>query len=290
MSIRDTNAYNGLVARLNAETAALEAELSQLAGIKRDKKATSRRSNIKALIKARQSKLLQLERPGDSLRLFKMWDLVHMEVELQGCTWSPGQLLLWDMPLAIHEGRGEKSLRDKHGLPQEVTQGAVDLHEINEEAKNWNGRDSNGSDSIQSIRIGKVGKSVYGRACRNISRSHPDSVMPEAQWDSLFTGEVTPGMLYHDLPHGVSRVLLDELAPSKVLGHYAAINGCSRLGYLRIPVEDVDRAWRLCCVTQMSPKYELRREYVEGLLLARLILEAASGRTSGGGTPPLAAS
>lgn len=282
---QQTKLYSRTVAELNADVKSLEEKLRSLEGL-RGKEATKSRTATKALLKSRAN---QLRRTG-TLEHFTMWDLVHMEAELRGTLWSDMQVALWDMPTSVHEGKGEKSIRDWHGLAQEVTQASVDLQEINEEVKNWHHTNADEVDAIQSIRIGKIGKAVYGRVVRDVIRSNDESVMDDATWDALVTGEVSPGMLYHTLPEPVTRALFEALHPARVLMHYSAINGCSRLGFLRIPVEDAERAWRLKCVTQASPKYDLRRSYVEELLNQDVTPVAAGAPTSEAMIPPSLAS
>lgn len=201
---------------------------------------------------------------------FTLWDLVHLLADAEGTLWTKDEAELWNLELVAYEGRGEKSLKARHGLVQGPTIGTCDLAEINEEVKNWQCVLPKDKRGIQSIRVGDVGKRSYGRLQRNIVRTNDNDAMSDEQWDCLACGEVSGGKLYRDLPEQVRAYLQAELAPSKVMASYDAINGASELGYVRIPRVDYDDAWRLSCITQMSPKYDLRVDYVKSRLLKTL--------------------
>ncbi len=83
-----------------------------------------------------------------------------------------------------------------------------------------------------------------------------------AEREAIANGEVLEGMLHRTLPAEVRATYAAYLAPSKVLSAYNAIFGATEFGYIWVPKEEYDAAWRLVSITAYSTRYALRREYV----------------------------
>lgn len=270
----ETGTFKDHEAALKQETEAAELQLANA--------VTSKdRSAAKARLK---TKLLQSGRMRDlSTSYFTMWQLVHLLADAEGTLWTPEEAALWNLEVQTYEGRGEKSLRHRYrdSVSQVASQGSCDLKEINEEIKNWQGDASLPGDgpvckrTIQSIRAGKAGKNAYARLHREIVRQHDDAEMPMELWDALAVGELSPRKLHKDLPHGIKLNIQYYLSPSIIMGGYDAVNGVSELGFLRIPRSDYNSAFSLTCITQMGPKYDLRKNYVRDRLCATFDAQAA---------------
>jgi hypothetical protein len=114
--------------------------------------------------------------------------------------------------------------------------------------------------------VGKVGKRAYGRLARELARSFKEDAMQPEQWDMVSDGEVSAGKVYYGLPAPVREVLQQALAPEKVLSCYQTLYLLSDRGFVRVGRLDFANAFTLAGVTQMSPKYRLRRDYVESRL------------------------
>jgi len=262
----DTQTFKNHEALITNEISSLEAEFKSLGGVPG---MGGKRQAIRSTLRTRHSWIEGINSLSSSY--FTLWDLIHILADAEGTLWTPNEARLWHVELANYEGRGEKSIRTRLGLHDGPTTDTCDLAEINEEVKNWQGAaHSSGKPRIQSIRVGEIGKKAYGRLQRDIVRSNGNDIMSDEFWDALACGEVSPGKLYNSMPEAIRSRLLTELAPSKVMSCYDAVNGVTELGYVRIPREDYDRAWRLNCITQMSPKYDVRVDYIKQRLMKTL--------------------
>lgn len=257
MRFHDSQVYTKIAQRLNAETAALEAELSGLVGVAPRERSATQRAQItkaRAKLKTRASQLAKARWMSNL-----SWpDVVQLLMEVDGGLWTSDELSLLQLDVASFEGRGEKPIRHRLGYPLVATMGACDLP--NDEEIKYVGN------NIELIRVGKVGKRTYVRVLREL----PDELIT----DEMLDGEVSAGKLFHTLPEPVRSKLQAELSPDRVLTSYSAIYVTTDEGFIRVPREDFASAWSLACVTQMSPKFKLKRGYVEDRLSASLSAEA----------------
>ena len=254
-----TKTYVKHVAGLQAERAALASELNALSDLKRGTRTPDqqRRTNAaKSRLKTVDKNLAGL----NDLSTFTWKDLFQVLVEADECEWNEEQAALVQGEMEMYEGRGEKSLRHRFGLPLEVSQGSCDFPD--------DGEGKYMGDKLETFRVGKVGKRAYGRVYRDIVRRFKDDALTPDQWDMLSDGEVSTGKVYHDLPDLVRWELQNALAPALVLSSYQTMFLMSDTGFVRVPRCDFSSAFQLAAVTQMSPKYRLRRDYVERRLRA----------------------
>jgi len=260
MRYTQTPTYVDHVSRLQAEARALQDELDALSTVKRGTRSLEqgRRSTVA------RARLKTVKKNLDGLvdfSTFTWTSLFTMLAEAEACAWNDEQLALLRGELESYEGRGEKSLRHRFGLPIEATQGTCDFPD--------DGEGKYVGDKVDAIRVGKVGKRAYGRLFRELARSFKEDSMQPEQWDMLSDGEVSAGKVYHSLPAPVRVTMQQALAPETVLACYQTLFLMSDRGFVRVPRTDFATAFSLAAVTQMSPKYKLKREYVE-LRLRRL--------------------
>lgn len=253
LSYTKTPTYLRIVGDLKADIAGLEkATTAKHAAV-----SSKDRQRMKATLKTRQK---QLERVG-TMAHFSFSEAVKILIEADGCAWTSRELDLWDRPTVKHEGRGEKSLRHRLGLPLDaVSTRPCDLFEINEEVKCLVSGDS---DNIMPIRPGAEGERLCGQTLFKMTEEGVFKDLGDELRTAVAVREISPGKFYHDLPEAIRQKLLVAFLPSSVLGHYDAVNCTTAHGYIRVPKKDCDVAWRLACITQSSPRYRLSREYVE---------------------------
>jgi hypothetical protein len=160
-------AFTDRVRRLEAEIRCFVEERQRLGGIKRRERAAEEQrlfQNLQSTIKTRQTKLRKV------LNLDALpWDLLHFLMDAEGTLWTPDEVDMWHKDLATNEGRGERALRLRHGLPGEATMGSCDLVKwvdddlvLYEEVKNLQGRRGDGKFQLQDIQTGKAGRQVFG--------------------------------------------------------------------------------------------------------------------------------
>lgn len=257
MRYTQTLTYLNHVSRLREEARDLQQELNVLSDMKRGtrspeqaRRATNVRSRLKTVSKNLEGLL--------DFSTFTWPALFTMLTEAEECTWNEEQLLLLKGELENYEGRGERSLRNRFGLVDAPTLGTCDFPD--------DGEGKYVGDKVEPIRVGKVGKRAYGRLFRELARSFSEDSMQPEQWDMLSDGEVSAGKVYHSLPLPVRDVMQRALAPDAVLVCYQTLFLMSDRGFVRVPRCDFSTAFSLAAVTQMSPKYRLRREYVEARL------------------------
>ena len=185
--------------------------------------------------------------------------LLHMLMEADGTLWTPEEAAEWSKELANQEGRGEKGLRMRYGLPLVSTTKDVDLPQINEEVKNV---ESSSGKNLQPIRTGAHSQKMYGMWLMLSAEKGFFKDFSEKQRTAFGTGELLPSFLREGISKEVRDIVYDLLKPSSVIGHYAAVNGTTSKGFIRVPSEDADVAWRLVTITKYGPKYELQTEYL----------------------------
>lgn len=257
MRYTQTPTYVGHVSCLRSEATELQAELAALSSGprgSRTKEQSRRVTRIRTRLKTIDKNLQGLL----DFSTFTWSALFNMLAEADGCTWNEEQLRLLRTETESYEGKGEKSLRNRFGLPLEATQGVCDFPD--------EGEGKYVGDKVEDFRVGKVGKRAYGRLFRELARSFKEDSMAPDQWDMLSDGEVSAGKVYHALPPPVREVMQQALAPETVLACYQTLYLVSDRGFVRVPRIDFSTAFSLAAVTQMSPKYRLKREYVEARL------------------------
>lgn len=255
----DTQRYTDHVARLETERNTLTQELSTMRETKLGPWSVEQKKRL-AQIKGRLCTVATHLHIG--LGSFNWPDLVHLYTEAMGGIWTGHELLLTTQELQHFEGRCEKPMRYRLQLPLLVSQGLCDLP--GDEEIKYMGVIG------EPIRIGRVGKELFGQLKREITRTYLDDALPSEVWKMLDAGEVSAGKIYSELPEQLRQMLQLGLAPEKALACYAAVWLTTDIGFICIPREDYARAWSLACITQMSPKYRLKREYVEACLQATL--------------------
>jgi hypothetical protein len=258
---RLTRVYQDHVACLNAEHAALEAEIAQLAGIKHGTR-TADQSQRALAAKSRLKTVKRYLDQVEDLTKYSWPDLVHLWFDTrsgrEGGLYDAVELELLHLEREGFEGLGEKPIKHRLGLSLEASLEKSDLP--NDEEIKYLGA------TVDAIKLSVAGRRCYGKLTRDLMRSFPDDIMLEEQWECLTIGEVSAGKVYHSLPEAIRTKLQAGLAPEKVLGCYAAIYVSTDRGFARIPREDYAQAWSLTCVSQMSPKYRIKRDYVEAQL------------------------
>lgn len=260
-----TKTYINHVTTLRSERATLLTEIDAIASLKRGTRTAEQKTQLALL----RSRLKTVERNLDGLHDMSSltWpELFQLLVEVNECEWTPEQVALLDGDLEAYEGRGERALRHRFSLPLEASQGSCDFPD--------DGEGKYLGSELRSFRVGKVGKRAYGRLCRAIIRAHVEDAMTPEQWDALSDGEVSAGKVYHDLPEQIRTCLQSCLAPSEVLSCYQTIYLMTDAGFVRVPRKDFSTAFALSAVTQMSPTYRLRRDYVEARVHAVSVAEA----------------
>jgi hypothetical protein len=266
MRYTETRTYVSHMAALRTERATLKKELADLGELARGTRTPEqqRRTNAaKNRLKTVEKNLTGLH----DMSTFTWKDLFQLLVEADECEWNAAQLALMQGDMATYEGRGEKSLRHRFGLPLEVSQDVCDFPD--------DGEGKYLGDKLETFRLGKVGKQAYGRVYRTIVRQFKDECLTPDLWDTLTDGEVSTGKVYHELPLLLRTLLQEALAPAVVLSSYQTMFLMSDFGFIRVPRCDFAAAFQLSAVTQMSPKYRLRRDYVERRLRSHNVAVAA---------------
>lgn len=252
----------------------LEAALAQKATLleikKKDRSAEDQRILLNQLpnrLKTLKKRVIDLE----SLNV-PTWDLVHIlsSTSSEGCgVWTAAEQQLWHKSLAIHEGRGEASLRCRFNLQPGSSTGECDIPELNLEVKNIQARSANGQYTIVSIQAGKAGRHGYSMWMMSAAEQGLFLKLPNELRLALGSGELGPGVVYKTLPSDTSSSLLETLKPSKVFGTMnVALTTVN--GYITVPSADLDEAFSMQCITKCSPKFMLKRSYVLSKLLSPL--------------------
>lgn len=255
----ETPPYAAHVERINAQIVGLTAQRAPLdrSGL-RNRYLPARTADEDRLFTNLGSQLRTLRRRLETtteLSQYSMVELIELWEASHGRRWTAEERALLDESLVAFEGRGEKPLRHRLGLPQVVSRDSCDLPG-DEEVKHI------GDNPACSFRLGKVGRRVYVRLLRLVA--------DEDVTDDMLDGNVSPSKIYRTYPEHVRRLMCDSLMPSRVLSCYSAIYLTTETGFSRVPRDHYDVAFGLICVAQHTPQYRLRREYVEGRLAATL--------------------
>lgn len=247
------------IAHRAALTNEREALLTEQAGLADAKRGTPGVADRRAKIRQRLKTIDRcLERGLEDLtwpEVFNVW--IETRAGKAGGLWTPDQLALISSDTLYYEGTTEKALKHRLGLSLEPTQGDIDIKDGVHD-----GDDKYLGDSVGPFRTGKLGKRLYIRCLRTL----PDDVVT----DEMLDGEVGPGKLFNSLPEDVRTKLQHDLRPEVGLACYPSLYLTNARGFVRVLAADYVQAFGLSTITQYSPKYKLRREYVEAQLLATL--------------------
>jgi hypothetical protein len=270
MKYTDASAFAVLLAPMDVAIAEHEARCQQLARTIEEKK----QSNV-GLAKSKQkpttldeTRLRRAEKDLEEAKQekqsiidlkLKPIDLAVVLMECEGTLWTAEEAPEWGKEVANQEGRGEKGLRMRHGLPLVSTTQDVDLPEINEEVKCVEAATGK---ALQAMRPGTLGNKIFGGWVFLSAEAGTFKGLSEEYRQAFMFGEVLRPMLYGGLPDEIRNAVHELLSPTNVLGHYNAINATTRHGFIRIPKEDADAAWGLVTITKGGPKYELRTSYL----------------------------
>lgn len=194
-----------------------------------------------------------------------------------GNDWSDEERGLYDKDRQSHEGKGEKSYRSRMGLSTDVVGSKNgDVPELCEEVKNVEANDGK-FDPV--IRLGRDGKAVFLGAVINVAQGLVGKELDKDVLTLFASGEVSTNKLL-GLPDEIRELMFEELRLSKAIVNHSALILTTSVGFLRIPREDYDAAFELSSITQASPKYKLKRDYVEQALLSTHLDENLSTRHS----------
>lgn len=271
MKYTDASAFTVLVTPMDVAIAEHEARCQQLARTIEEKK----QSNV-GLAKSKQkpttldeTRLRKAEKDLEEARQekqslydlkMKSWVALQILMESESALWATEEATAYHKPLSNQEGKGEIPLRMRHNLP--LTPSTVDdcdLPEINEEVKCL---ESAVGKSLQAIRTGTYSRKLYSMWVMVSAEDGKFKQFSQEHREALGTGELKASILHKELAAEIRDEVHKLLAPSAVMGCYNAVNATTSLGFLRIPKEDLDAAWRLVTVTKGAPKYELRTSYI----------------------------
>jgi len=254
MHYRDTVWYTSAVMDLNAEIEDLEAQKSQLAGIKSNLRTKTQKNvllSVKNRLKKRHKWAHKLEM-GD-LSYFKAYELIRILAELEGRLWSPAECATLGEPRALHEGPGEKAIKMRLGLTLSSSTGR-DLP--NGEIK-WL---DNGKGSLQAMQVSLCGQKAWGAFIFEQAEAGLFRGLDPTVRQALKDGEV-PKRMIDVLPLNVHRELCMAVLPAKVLAGYGDIYCAFNFGYIVVPADDLN-AWRLTGISKGRPRYALNIDYV----------------------------
>lgn len=249
--------YALYVAGLEERRSSLCAEVDRLAAMAPKARKPAQRARLRNARNQVRTLDRRIARAADASSL--CWvDAFHALAELNGGLWTPAELDLLKQEVTTFEGRGEKPLRHRFGLPLEATLESHDL--FNDEEVKYVGA------LVEPFKVGRMGRQAYVRSFKELVRELPDEALPPEAWDDLANGEVSAGKLHGSMPQRVRDKLRTSLAPDRVLACYSALYLTTPEGFVRVPRDDFAAALGLVSVTQMGPKYRLRREYVDARL------------------------
>lgn len=235
------------------EKETLLAEQACLADVKRGTPGVAdRRAKIKQRLKTIDMRLARGLEDLTWPEVFNVW--IETRSGKEGGLWTPDQLALISNDTLYYEGMTEKALKHRLGLSLEPTQGDLDIKDGVHD-----GDDKYLGDLVGPFRTGKLGKRLYIRCLRTLS----DDVVT----DEMLDGEVSPDKLFNSLPADVRTKLQHDLRPEVGLACYPSLYLTNARGFVRVLAADYAQAFSLSMITQYSPKYKLRREYVEAQLL-----------------------
>ncbi len=256
MRYDETRTYTFHVNALANEKKDVERRIIDLECFKRGTPGVAdSRAKLKQRLKTIDRSLLKSKDLSDFAwpELFMLWS------DACGWVWSKEEIELLQQEIESYEGRGEKPLRHRLGFPLDATLDSCDLP---------TGEVKYVGDKVEPIRVGKSGRRSYVRSLREL--------VDDLVTDEMLDGEVSAGKLYNELNPVVQSKLLENLSPATILKCYPAMYLTTNFGYGFIPREHYSQAFSLACVTQMSPKFRLKRSYVEEQIKRTLIVNPAT--------------
>jgi hypothetical protein len=205
----------------------------------------------------------------------KLWALWCEAIKHTNGSWTDYEIELYNQVISYGEGLGEKSYKSRIGLIEKLnTNSQYDIESLQQEIKcienkfkviTKKNQEGKLVSKLQPIRLGKKGKLAWGKSKRKLIRSFSDEKLSESQWNAIDSGEVGKSIL-RTMPEVVQTLITEDLKSSNVLSEYNAIICVSSVGFLVVPRVDYSNAFNLLCISQMSPKYTLKRSYLENLL------------------------
>jgi hypothetical protein len=270
----ETKVFSERVSLMDAKVVQLIAECELLARAIEERMLANidlkpyERKSIKALenrIKSRYKRIqgicAERQRLYTDLSLFSWSELRDMLCESEGHVWNERQRELGNKEREDYEGKFEDSYRDYNGWPLGASLDCADFPD-GSEGKYLAGQEA-------TFRVGKVGKRIFGSLLKSIAREFNEDAMTEEQWNTMFSGEVSTNKLCHSFPEAIRLRMQNELSADKVLNVYPAMVFLTDVGFFVITREDYAKALSLTSVSQMSPRYRIKREYVEQRILAQ---------------------
>lgn len=251
----ETPTYVAHTNKLTSEEAELLKELQVLASAVRGTPGVAaKRNKIKQRLKTIKKNLLHGLSNLNWSMLFDVW--IETRSGKEGGLWTPEQLALIDPEkTTYYEGITEKALKHRLGLSLQPSQNGIDIQDGVHD-----GDDKYLGSNVSPFRTGKLGKRLFIKCLRVLS---DDQIT-----DEMLDGEVGPGKLFNSLPEPIKIKLQNELQPKAGLACYPSLYLSNNRGFVRVMASDYAQAFSLVTVTQYSPKYRLKREYVEAQLLA----------------------
>lgn len=255
MQYTQTALFASHLIKLHAEIECLQHDIQQIRSLPRGTKTPAQIKQLANYTRRLKLVIWHVTDNVNNLRYFTFSELVNLYSESMGWQWNAVERQLLHAERAQFEGKGEKPLRHRLGIDLTPTQEASDLP---------NGAEVKFiGETIAPFRSPLAGRRAYVRLLREI----PD----EQTTNDLLDGEVSANKIYKFLPHYSRTMLQLRLTPEIVLDCYRAIFLTTDFGFVWVPNTRFQDAFRLVCVTQMSPKYGLRREYVETELKKQLL-------------------
>ncbi len=253
--------FTSQIALLQSQHEQLTLTLAELhiknAGLKKYKQIPTKR--IEQKVHSCERSITELHQSihalTNDITQFSWIELLTMLIELEGHVWNEHELELGKKDREDYEGKFEDSYRYRLGLPLGASLDDTDFPNMSE------GKYL--SDKETAFRIGKIGKRSYGSLLRVLAREFTENSMSPEQWETMFDGEVSGGKIYHTFPEQIRACIQRQLAPERVLSAYNSFVFLTDVGYFLINRDDYSAAFSLSQITQMSPKYRFKREYIE---------------------------
>lgn len=166
-------------------------------------------------------------------------------------------------------GNGERSIRMHLGLSLD-TNGTktIDIPELEIEVKEY-----------PSIRPGASAIKKWGLCKRDMyvldiqgdlipgtERFLWTNAKHQLTYSEIVEYELSYKVLIEDFPAEISNYVLDAMKPSRTLDSYPMTAVTWPRGFIIIPSEEYDEAFEFCGISKATPKYRLKRSYLEKIV------------------------
>ena len=254
-----TDTYVQFVSVLDGQLAEVHTSLADLARTKNGKWTASQKKQLNALKNKR--KTLR----GKRIQASTLLSLPHVTklkilAECQGQLWTDDERNLNLLPLSKGEGWGEKPLKLKYGLSTRASTKGRDLG-IFGEVKHLVSLGG----VVQGIQCGGEARELYLSFLMDWAEFGLFQLISKGERAAFRRGEVSQKKLASMNPV-VSQLVRDTFKASIVLLKYGTIHGTAEFGYIKVPIEDSNKAWRLRGISKGLPRYVLNESYVDELL------------------------